>query len=85
MMRNFFPGLLLLVSMGMFVISACLLLRVIPYLYVYISTFDGAFWDNGEALMWAIYPLLLGMMFSIWVANWAWKEIRRERAGRLEQ
>ena len=82
-MRIFFPALLLLVALIAFVISVGLLYRVIPHLYRYFVDTNYPL-DTGHYLMWHIYPLSLGMMLSVCVANWAWKEIRREKTRGLE-
>ena len=83
-MRNFFPHILILVAAAMFVLSMGLLYRSLGNVYAYVINDLGTL-SSGDQAMWHIYPLMVGMMLSVWVANWAWKEIRREKTGRLEQ
>ncbi len=77
-MRIFFPGLLLLVSLIVCVMCGGFLVR-----YYYLWE-DGYFSiptiaTRGEYL----FGLLL-LLASTCTANWAWKEIRREKMGRIE-
>ena len=81
MMRIFFPGLLLLVALTMFVKSVLFLVEYSPIWQ------DGYFHTTtvitrGDYLSGA--ALLLA---STWAATWAWKDITRERAwrSRLEE
>lgn len=80
-MRIFFPGLLLLVALIVFVMSGWFL---VEYFYLWQ---DGYFptttvITRGDYLSGA--ALLLA---STWAATWAWKDITRERAwrSRLEE
>ena len=87
-MRIFFPTLLLVVALIVFVISACILFPFLPTLYDLIvdlvtrSNQGGLpIYRHDEVV---VVSLLLNLLLSVWAAAWTWKEIQRVRIGRLE-
>ena len=84
-MKIFFPGLLLLVALMSFMVFTGMLYRSLPKLsyYVFDDSTHGSF-NYANSILWHVSPLLIGMMLSVWVANWAWKEIQRVKVGRIE-
>ena len=88
-MRIFFPGLLLLVALIVFVVSvlsACLLLptlydRVFETGNIHIVPFHAG---AGHDYIWEFNALLLNVLLSAWAASWAWERIRREKMGRID-
>ena len=78
-MRIFFPGLLLLVSLAVFVVSGRFL---VEYFHQWQNNYfptSSSYISRGEYL--AAAAVLLA---STWAATWAWKEIRREKIGRID-
>ena len=87
-MRIFFPGLLLLVALIVFVIAGWLLFLALPNLYN--EVVDSINVTGGVGLpifqkdILITGSLLLNLLLSSWAAAWAWKEIRREKMERVE-
>jgi len=96
MMRVFFPGLLLLVSLVVFVISGWLLVVYMGALHESRNTpwisgpgVPPIFKEAGseevgrQALIVAVSSGVF--LLSTWAAAWAWERIRRSKMGRSEE
>jgi hypothetical protein len=85
-MRIFFPAVQLSVALTSFIILTGMLYRSLPRVSAYLldDSSHGSF-NYGNMILWHVIPLLIGMMVSVAVANYSWKEIRSEKMGRLDQ
>ena len=87
-MRIFFPGLLLFVSLIVFVICAGILVLEVPRAYEFYYV-DGPGWKplpgQRDSALLQVLVLNSGVLVLVtWAATWAWKEIRREKMGRID-
>ena len=88
-MRIFFPGLLLLVALIVFVISTISLCAADPTWFYFLEinrlyNISGATQANIDASSWDPGPWVLNLLLSAWAAAWAWKEIQRVKMGRAD-
>ena len=87
-MRLFFPSLLLVVSLIVFVFSGWTFVSNLQTIY-YFGFVPGSlapsedFGLTGVALV-GTNSVLLNLLLSAWAAAWAWKEFQRVKVGRIE-
>ena len=81
-MRIFFPGLLLLVSLIVFVYSGWMFHWHLRLQFDPSILFRQSIGISGQQL--EINFILLELLLSSWTATWAWKEIQRAKMGRIE-